>query len=149
MTIRKYISVIENAINGITDEWFSDGGFKTFKKSNPEQYRIATDTGVIQTLEGPVNYKKGYYILTGPKGEQYPIPPEKFRELKDDAGNGVCYPKKIIKVAKLADHDGAVTTSWGETLNYQAGADYIVRHGPGDYGVIKKDIFAKTYEQVK
>ena len=147
MNIRKYINLFED--QGITDEWFSQDAFKTYKQPNPERYEIAQQDGVIQTPEGPVNYKRGFYILTGPKGEQYPMPPEKFRELKDDAGDGVCYPKKIIKLAKLADHDGSVATSWGEKLNYQAGEDYIVRHGAGDYGVVKQDIFAKTYEQVK
>ena len=146
MNLRKYIKLIEDS-NGITEDWFAQSAFKTYKQPNPEQYEIADQDGVIQTLEGPVNYKQGFYILTGPKGEQYPIPPEKFRELKDDAGDGICYPKKIIKLAKLADHDGSVATSWGETLNYQSGEDYIVRHGPGDYGVVKRDIFAKTYVQ--
>lgn len=149
MNLRKYIALVEQAEKGITDDWFSDDVFKTYKRPNPERYEIAQQDGTIQTLEGPVNYKQGYYILTGPKGEQYPIPPAKFRELKDDAGNGVCYPKKIIKLAKLADHNGSVVTSWGETLNYTAGEDFIVRHGPGDYGVVKRDIFAQTYEQVK
>lgn len=132
--------------SGITDAWFRDG-FQTYKKPNPEHYEIAQQDGTIDTLEGPVNYKKGYYILTGPKGEKYPIPSEKFHDLKDDAGNGICYPKKIVKVAKVADHNGSVKTSWGETLNYTANNDIIVRHGPGDYGVVKKDIFAKTYAQ--
>jgi hypothetical protein len=144
MNIRKYINLFEDTA-GITDAWFKTDSFKTYKRPNPERYEIAQEDGVIRTLEGPVNYKKGYYILTGPKGEKYPMPPEKFSELKDDAGDGVCYPKKIIKVAKLADHDGSVATSWGEVLNYTAGNDYIVRHGPDDYGVVKKDIFEKTY----
>ncbi len=145
MNIRRYINLFEDTV-GITDAWFKTGSFETYKRPNPERYEIAEEDGTIQTLEGPVNYKRGYYILTGPKGEQYPIPPEKFRELKDDAGNGVCYPKKIVKLAKLADHDGSVATSWGEMLNYTSGNDYIVRHGPNDYGVVKKDIFLKTYE---
>jgi hypothetical protein len=34
--------------------------------------------------------------------------------------------------------------SWGN-LEYTRGNDYIVKHGPSDYGVVKKDIFAKTY----
>jgi hypothetical protein len=145
---RRYADLISEAEQpqGITDEWFADG-FKTYKKPAPERYEIAQQDGTLKTLEGPVNYKAGYYILTGPKGEQYPMPPEKFNELKDDAGDGVCYPKKIIKLAKLADHDGAVQTSWGEKLNYTAGNDFIVKHGSGDYGVIKKDIFAQTYQQ--
>lgn len=140
--MRNLLNLMEES--GITDAWFRDG-FKTYKQPKPERYEIAQQDGTIETLEGPVSYKRGFYILTGPKGEQYPIPPEKFAELKDDAGNGVCYPKKIVKMARVADHDGALRTSWGETLNYTTGNDVIVRHGPGDYGVVKKDIFAKTY----
>jgi hypothetical protein len=149
MTMRKYINLFEDT-SGVTEDWFSQGAFKTFKKPNPEQYEIAEQDGVIQTLEGPVTYQSGDYIMTGPKGEKYPISPATFRELKDDAGNGVCYPKKIIKLAKLADHDGELILKYnGSKLNYNAGEDYIVRHGAGDYGAVKKDIFAKTYEQVK
>jgi hypothetical protein len=139
--MRNLLNLFEDNIN---DSWFKDG-FQTYKKPAREKYEVAQEDGTIQTLEGPVNYKKGYYILTGPKGEQYPIPPEKFDELKDDLGNGVCSPKKIIKTAKLADHDGVVKTSWGENLNYTANNDYIVRHGAGDYGVVKADIFKQTY----
>jgi hypothetical protein len=65
--------------------------------------------------------------------------------LKDDNGDGTASPKKILKLAKLADHNGIVNTSWGEPLNYTAGNDYIVKHGTNDYGVVKKDIFTQTY----
>jgi hypothetical protein len=143
-TLKDYIDLVETQERKITDAWFADG-FKTFKKPAQEKYEIAQKDGRLQTLEGPVNYQAGYYILTGPKGEQYPIPPHKFAELKDDHGNGICSPKKIEKFAKLADHDGSVSTSWGETLNYTKGNDYIVKHGPGDYGVVKADIFKQTY----
>jgi hypothetical protein len=144
--IREFINIVEGL--KITDYWFKDGGFKTYKRPAKERYEIATEPGTIDTLEGPVKYPAGYYIMTGPKGEQYPITPEKFKELKDDLGNGVCTPKKIMKVAKLADHSGSVDTSWGEKLYYNTGKDVIVRHGPNDYGVVKKDIFVQTYEKV-
>lgn len=130
----------------ITDDWFKVGSFKTFKKPTREKYEVAKTDGTINTLEGPVNYKAGYYIMTGPKGEKYPIPPEKFNELKDDNGDGTASPKKIVKLAKIADHSGVVNTSWGEPLNYNPGEDVIVRHGPNDYGVVKKDIFTQTYD---
>lgn len=130
----------------INDKWFEQDSFKTFKKPAKERYEIASEPGTVQTLEGPVNYDAGFYIMTGPKGEQYPITPQKFKELKDDLGNGIASPKKIIKLAKLADHDGSVPTSWGETMHYTAGNDYIVKHGANDYGVVKKDIFAQTYD---
>ena len=144
--IREFINIVEGL--KITDDWFKDGGFKTYKRPAKERYEIATEPGTIDTLEGPVKYPAGYYIMTGPKGEQYPITPEKFKELKDDLGNGVCTPKKIMKVAKLADHSGSVDTSWGEKLYYNTDEDVIVRHGTNDYGVVKKDIFAQTYEKV-
>lgn len=136
---------IQQLLESVSEDWFADG-FKTFKKATPVKYQVADKDGTLQTLEGPVNYQAGYYIMTGPKGEQYPITPEKFATLYDDNGNGTGTPKKIVKVAKLADHDGVVNTSWGEPLNYTAGNDFIVRHGPGDYGVVKKDIFAQTYD---
>jgi hypothetical protein len=142
--MREYINIVE----GISDAWFKTDSFQTYKRPAKEKYEIATEPGTIQTLEGPVKYPAGYYIMTGPKGEQYPIGPEKFAELKDDLGNGVCTPKKIMKVAKLADHSGTVDTSWGEKLHYNPGEDVIVRHGPNDYGVVKRDIFNQTYEKV-
>ena len=140
---------INELANKITDAWFNDGSFETFKKPAQEKYVIAQEPGTIETLEGPVKYETGFYIMTGPKGEQYPITPKKFAELKDDLGNGLASPKKIVKLAKLADHEGSVPTSWGETLHYTAGNDYIVKHGPNDYGVVKKDIFAQTYDTTK
>jgi len=142
----KISEILTESTNRITDDWFKDG-FKTYKIPAKEKYEIAQKSGTIQTLEGPVSYKKGYYIMTGPKGEQYPIPPKKFEKLKDDQGNGIATPKKIVKMAKLADHDGVVNTSWGAKLEYTQGNDYIVKHGPNDYGVVKTDIFAKTYKQ--
>lgn len=143
---RKYVDMITEAEQRpIDDNWFADGAFKTFKRAAPVKYEVAQDQGTIETLEGPVRYGPGHYIMTGPKGENYPIAPEKFKTLYDDNGDGTAIPKKIMKVAKLADHDGVLHTSWGD-LNYTAGNDYIVRHNTGDYGAVKKDIFAQTYD---
>lgn len=146
MNMRALINTVTEAV---TDDWFKTGSFETFKLPAREKYNIASTDGTIETLEGPVRYKAGSYIMTGPKGEQYPITPERFAELKDDNGDGTASPKKIIKLAKLADHNGTVNTSWGEPLHYTSGNDYIVRHGQNDYGVVKKDIFTQTYNTRK
>ena len=140
---------IKQIVENINDAWFETGSFETFKKPAREPYEIAKTDGTIETLEGPVSYKAGAYIMTGPKGEQYPITPDRFKELKVDNGDGTASPKKIVKIAKIADHAGAVATSWGDKLNYTAGNDVIVRHGPNDYGVVKKDIFTQTYDTTK
>ncbi len=142
--IKEFINIIES-MEGITEKWFHKGAFETFKHPTPIQYKTAASPGTVDTLEGPVNYQAGHKIITGPKGEQYPVSPEKFADYYDDNKDGTATPKKIFKQAKLADHDGVVKASWGD-LNYTAGEDYIVRHGPNDYGVVKKDIFFKTYD---
>jgi hypothetical protein len=146
--MRNLINIVEGKI--INDEWFEQDSFQAFKRPDKiERYEIATKPGVIQTLEGPVEYPAGYYIMTGPKGEQYPISPETFKKNKDDLGDGRAQPKKIIKLAKVADHAGTVDTSWGQKLEYNPEVDVIVRHGPGDYGVVKREIFDITYDLVK
>lgn len=145
--MREFINIVEG--KGITDDWFKDDSFEAFKIPDKiEHYKIAEKPGVIQTLEGPVEYPAGFYIMTGPKGEQYPISPETFKKNKDDLGDGKCQPKKIIKMAKVADHSGTVDTSWGQKLQYNPNVDIIVRHGPGDYGVVKSEIFQQTYQKV-
>jgi hypothetical protein len=141
-SIRKYMDILSESVD---ENWFKTGSFETYKKANPVKYQTANAAGTLETLEGPVKYEAGYKIITGPKGEQYPIPPEKFAGLYDNNEDGIATPKKIMKIAKLADHDGFVPTSWGELLNYTAGNDYVVRHGLNDYGVVKKDIFTQTY----
>jgi hypothetical protein len=146
--MREFINIIEGL--RVTDDWFEDDSFKAFKiPDKREPFEVATDDGVINTLENPVPYKKGDYIMTGPDDEQYPISPETFGKLKTDNGDGTASPKKIIKLAKMADHDGEVTLQYnGAKLAYNKDVDIIVRHGENDYGVVKKDIFAQTYERV-
>ena len=132
----------------ISEDWFNEGSFLVFKRPSKDPFRVAQQSGTLFTLEGPVAYDKGFFILTGPEGEEYPMPPETFYKLKVDNGDGTCSPKKIIKKAKVADHSGFVNTSWGEVLNYNPSVDVIVYHGEGNYEVVKKGIFEKTYEVV-
>lgn len=141
-SMREYLNILRE---GITDAWFQDA-VEAYKNPIPISFETAETDGQIETLEGPVDYKAGDKIITGVKGEKYPVGPETFAKKYNDNGDGTATPKKIILMAKLADHDGAVTLAYnGSKLNYTAGEDYIVQHGPGDYGVVKKDVFAKTY----
>ena len=99
--MRDYINIVEG--RGITDAWFKKDAFKAYKRPDKrEPFRIAKNNGVIDTLEGPVKYSPGDYIMTGPKGEEYPIGPETFEKLKSDNGDGTASPKKIVKLCKLA-----------------------------------------------
>jgi len=141
--MRDFIDLVES-FEGINDKWFKHGSFKTFKLGNPISFETAHKPGTIETLEGPRDYERGHKIITGPQGEQYPVPPESFYDKYDDNGDGTATPKKIIKYAKLADHDGVIHSNWGD-LTYSKGEHYIVRHGTDEYGPVQKDIFFQTY----
>ena len=143
--IREFINIVEGL--RVTDAWFEKGSFKTFKKPIPVPYTIADSDGITNTLEGPVEHKAGHYIMgPGPKKEFWPLEPENFHDKYDDNGDGTGTPKGgVIRTAKLADHDGVIKATWGN-LEYTAGNDVIVRHGEGDYGAVKKDIFQQTYD---
>ena len=143
-TFRQFLN--EEATPGITEDWFGhETTFSAFKPPNPVQYEVAQSAGTIETLEGPVRYEEGHRIMTGPKGEKYPIAPDKFEKLYDVDEQGVARPKRVVKQVRPADHSGVLKNSWGE-LTYNPG-DLIVRHGEGDYGVVAPDIFAKTYQR--
>ena len=87
--IREYINIVESMDKEITDEWFAHGSFETYKHPTPIHYKTAIEPGTIETLEGPVDYHTGYKIITGPKGEQYPVNPEKFADYYDDNEDGM------------------------------------------------------------
>lgn len=143
------INRVDEPVIFIDEDWFKNYAFETFKISTTEHYEKAEQAGSIDTLESngkPQQYEAGWYIMTGPAGEKYSMPPETFANLKDDNGDGTCTPKKIIKLAKLADHNGMVKTSWGEPLYYTAQNDFIVRHSENDYGVVTAHIFRQTYD---
>eukprot|EP01041_Mallomonas_annulata_P009414 gene9414-19533_t len=140
--------VLKNACYMSFDHWFEHGSFETSKLAIPIHYDTARQSGTITTLEGEMKYEVGHKIITGPHGEKYPVTLTVFETFYIDNNDGTATPKKIMKFAKLADHDGVINTSMGD-MEDKAGADYIVRHGPGHYGPVKKEIFNKTYETMK
>lgn len=58
--------------------YHKNGGGKYEKKPTQTRFSIADRDGSLNTMEGPMAYKKGDYIITGPKGEQYPMSAERF-----------------------------------------------------------------------
>ena len=132
------------------EQWFLEdshdlSAFLTYKLPEPIRFKVAADSGAIQTLEGEMKYECGHIIITGPAGEQYPVHPDTFIEKYNvNQSRNEATPKKIEKLAKMADHDGVLHLACG-VLEYKANRDYIVRHAPGEYGPVRADIFEITY----
>jgi len=121
-------------------DWFLSGGVLTFKNISQETYEIAQQAGT----RGLISYNIGDYIMTDARGDTYVISPEVFVNRNDDLGNGNSMPKKLLNMAKLADEDGTIQTSYGEK-SYTTGNHYIIIQDANDYKVVDKDIFTQTY----
>jgi hypothetical protein len=124
----------------------SQDGFQTAKKPIPLEFRYAETDETIETKEGSVGAKAGDAIMTGTEGEQWPIPAEKFAQTYDDLGDGTAAKKNIPVFAKEMSEPFQVKVSWSNDLLQGEPGDYLVQYGPGDYGVVGREIFGKTYE---
>lgn len=122
---------------------------KVIKKPIKLKFEFAKEAGVIDTLEGPVPHGEGAAILTGTKGERWPISRLKFESTYDgDNSTGYCSKKPILVTAVQMSEAFEVVVAWsGATLKGKPG-DYHLTYGPGDFGVVDKEIFEETYTVV-
>jgi hypothetical protein len=120
--------------------------FETAKRPIPLRFRVAPEDETIETKEGPVNAKAGDAVMTGTEGEQWPIPREKFEQTYDILEPGSAAKKNIPVFAKEMSEPFQVKVSWSDDLLQGAPRDYLVQYGPGDYGVVGREIFKKTYK---
>ena len=142
-----YRRVYTEAVNGNEIDLTNDSSAqKVQKKAIPLQFRIAEQPETIQTLEGPVKAPAGAYIMTGTKGENWPIPADKFKATYNIIDNKTASKKAIPVPAKKMDQDFFVTVSWSTDKLQGNPGDWLVQYGPGDYGVVETSIFDETYD---
>ena len=120
--------------------------FETAKSPIPLEIRFAEEDETIQTKEGSVDAKAGDAIMTGTEGEQWPIPREKFEQTYDVLESGLAAKKDIPVFAKEMLESFQVKVSWADDLLEGESGDYLVQYGEGDYGVVGRKIFEKTYK---
>ena len=120
---------------------------KVMKKPVVVQFERATVEQVVQTLEGPVTARVGDAIITGVKGERYPIQAPNFEAAYEfDEATGACWKKPIVVEAIQETAPFTVKVNWAqEPLQGKAG-DYRLIYGPGDEGAVDAVIFAETYD---
>lgn len=120
---------------------------KAFKKPVAVQFKYLEEDMVVQTLEGPVPAGKGQVLMTGIRGEQYPIPVEYFEQhYTRDIYPGVCCKKKVEVEAEVLTVETSVKVSWCEALLTGKPGDYLVTYEPGNQAIVEKSIFEETYE---
>jgi hypothetical protein len=120
------------------------------KKSFTLKFRVADKIEKVETVidgkkETENTAKTGDYILTGTKGENFVLTPEKFNSRYIIAG-GLAKTKPVKIFAKEYSNQEPVsfTASWGEKMILEIG-DFLVRND-AEYYRIEKQAFANTYE---
>ncbi|CAG9265170.1 hypothetical protein PUN4_50019 [Paraburkholderia unamae] len=124
------------------------------KRRDPVDVEIAAHDGVLTTLEGPVSYRAGDALLTGVRGERWPVARQRFERTYEpvpptQAGQSGRYARLPNEVrARKMPEAFSVATSSGDTLQGQPG-DWLLEYGPGDWGIVANDIFAQTYVRIQ
>lgn len=120
------------------------------RRRDPVDVEVASTDGVLSTLEGPVVYHIGDALITGVKGERWPVERSRFEQTYEPVP-----PTKMGqsgRYARLSNEVRAcqmpvaftVTTSAGDQLSGQPG-DWLLEYTPGEKGIVAAEVFARTY----
>ena len=127
------------------------GGYIAIKKPIPLEVHFAKEDGTVETKEGSQPCKAGDAIMTGTKGEHWPIPLADFNKTYEvvDKDKGL-YAKKSMEVyAREMKKPFTVNVSWSDKPLVGKPGDRLVQYKPGDFGIVDKEIFGETYNIIR
>ena len=122
------------------------------KRPLPVRVVFASVDGVCETLEGPVQYRRCDAILTGSRGEHWPVSRDSFLGSYEplpptSAGQDGSYRKRPLTVLALRlDRAMAVPVGWQNDPLQAHPGDWLLRYADGSHGVVNDAIFRDTYE---
>ena len=123
--------------------------------ASPRSVGFATETEQLKTLEGMVIAKAGDAVVTGTKGESWPVPREAFFRkyapvLGLVAGEDGQYTKRLTFVeARRLDAEETITLSDGRGALVGHIGDWSLTYGASNQAFIRADIFAESYQPSK
>jgi hypothetical protein len=100
---------------------------------------------IINTLEGDITANPTDWIITGVKGEQYPVKDKEFQNLYEPSKDGK-WKKKPLQVTAWQTDRELLIPYGNESLRASIG-DYIVKQPNGSFAPVKPDIFKQTYDR--
>jgi hypothetical protein len=121
------------------------------KKPIPLQVEFATADGICETLEGRVHFRTADAIVTGVRGERWPVKRDQFLASYESVPptrpgqNGSYRKQPAVAYALRLDRPRDVPVSWqGDPLKGRAG-DWLLHYADGSYGVVQDAIFRESY----
>jgi len=138
-------------MNKINLEYEINSKFATKKKVRLKVFFSDRD-GVCDTLEGKVKYKCGDAIITGTKGDKWPIELAKFNKTYTShksttkGQDGFYFKKKIQVLAMQINRDFSISRSPDKDRLCGKAGDWLIQYSIGDYGIVAQEIFAEIYE---
>jgi PGDYG protein len=121
------------------------------KSPVPVPVAFAGRAGVCDTLEGPVRFRAGDAILTGIRGERWPVRRKLFLASYDPvpptrAGESGSYRKApAVTYALRLDRPREVQVGWQHDPLHGRRGDWLLQYADGSYGVIQDSIFRESY----
>ena len=115
---------------------------------------FATSDGVVQTLEGDMTYVAGDAIVTGCRGEQWPVQREKFIKtyvpsIENNSSPMALSDGYFTRKAQYLDgvqiHEPFFVKKAQGTLTGKAG-DWLVQYFSGDLAIVELGLFYLYYE---
>lgn len=123
------------------------------KKRVTRNVVFATQAGVCDTLEGRVPYKAGDAIVTGARGEKWPVGRAAFMDFYEPADglvmgqDGAYFSKPLPAHALRLRNPAQVSAGDGGRLSGKVG-DWLMRYPDGSVGILQDDIFRDTYDLI-
>lgn len=112
--------------------------------------RKAASKEVIETWEGPRTAHPGDYVITGVKGEQWPVLAAEFDKLYDiasppDENGNLRVRKKVFEVATYQTYQPITFSIRGEDFHADTGY-FIISYGEDARYPCEPGVFFETFE---
>ena len=122
------------------------------KKPIPVQVEFAAADGTCATLEGAVRFRAGDAILTGVKGERWPIGREAFLSSYEavpptrTGSNGAYRKSAASAYAMRLDQRRDVPVGWQNDPLHGEPGDWLLQYADGARGVLRDQVFRESYD---
>jgi len=122
------------------------------KKPIPVQVEVAAADGTCETLEGPVRFRAGDALMTGVRGERWPVRRDVFRSTYEplpptEAGQAGAYRKVAAQAwAMRLDRPLDVPVGWHDDPLHGEPGDWLLHYADSTYGVLRDHIFRESYD---